>query len=50
MTETEAIQYYLETDLTELYVKLDDIINLLVVILVVLGLIFGALLFRHFRK
>ncbi len=50
MTETEAIQYIFDIDLTELYVKLDDIINILVVILIVLGLSFGALLFRHFRK
>lgn len=50
MTETESIQYYFDIDLTELYFKLDDITILLVVILVVLGLIFGALLFRYFRK
>ena len=50
MTESEAVQYILEIDLTQLYGKLDDIINLLVVILVALGLSFGTLLFRHMRK
>ncbi len=47
---TETVQYILDIDLTELYFKLDDIINILVVILAVLGLIFGVCLFRHFRK
>lgn len=50
MTESETVQYILDIDLTELYFKLDDIINILVVILAVLGLIFGVCLFRHFRK
>ena len=50
MTESETVQYILDIDLTQLYGKLDDIINLLVVILVVLGFSFGALLFRHMRK
>lgn len=50
MTETETVQYILDIDLTVLYSKLDDIINVLVIILVVLGLIFGVALFRHFRK
>lgn len=50
MTESETVQYILDIDLTELYGKLDDIINILVVTLTVLGLIFGVCLFRHFRK
>lgn len=50
MMESEAVQYILDIDLTQLYGKLDDIINLLVIILVALGLTFGVCLFRHFRK
>lgn len=50
MTETETVEYILDIDLTELYSKLDDIINILVMSLVVLGLIFGVCLFRHLRK
>lgn len=48
--ETETVQYILDIDLTVLYGKLDDITNILVMVLVVLGLIFGVSLFRHFRK
>ena len=50
MTETEAIQYILEIDLTDLYGMLDTINNILVVILIGLGLCFGALLLLNFRK
>lgn len=50
MSESETVRYILDIDLTVLYSKLDDIINILVIILIALGLTFGVLLFRHFRK
>ena len=39
-----------EADLLSVTDRLDNIINILIVSLVVMGMILGSLVFRHFRK
>lgn len=49
MIITEALQLS-QSDLEPIIERLDNIIDVIVVILVVCGLILGSSLFRHFRK
>lgn len=50
-TDTEALTAFTcECDMTAIYERLDNIINILIMLLIVCGMLFGSLLFRHFRK
>lgn len=49
MIITEALPLS-QSDLEPIIERLDNIIDVIVVILVVCGLILGSSLFRHFRK
>lgn len=50
MTTTEFTTALSDSDILSITERLDSIINILTVSLVIMGMILGSLLFRHFRK
>lgn len=49
--DTETLTTFTcEYDPIAIYERLDNIINIQIMLLVVCGMLFGSLLFRHFRK
>lgn len=50
MTAPDITSALSEADILSITERLDNVIDILIVSLVVMGMILGSLVFRHFRK